>query len=125
MVISPVSKPPGRERKTSLSERYGLLVPPLKSSSSTAQRKAQYAERDRSRSLDPGALDFIEFGGDHDDHDDNDDSSSSLGSDQDLEGVGSRGGAGVSVNTGRQRALKILQARSRLPSDGMWRSLAT
>lgn len=67
--------------------------------------------------MDPGALDFIELG-----VGDDDELGSSLGSDAEIEGM--RGGAGVSVNTGRQRALKILQARSRLPSDGMWRSLA-
>jgi len=72
---------------------------------SASYRKASYAARDRSRSLDPGALDF-EAGGDDDSID------------------GDDGDAG-SLSRGRRRALKILQARSELPDEGMWRSLAT
>ncbi|KAI0304058.1 hypothetical protein BC826DRAFT_981235, partial [Russula brevipes] len=72
---------------------------------SASYRKASYAARDRSRSLDPGALDF-EGGGDDDSID------------------GDDGDAG-SLSRGRRRALKILQARSELPDEGMWRSLAT
>lgn len=89
--------------KTSLTDRLGATVPALQPGSSTALRKAAYAERDRSRLIDPGALDFIldEDEGDQDEVD---------------PGVGS---------TARQRALKILEARDRLPADGMWRSLAS
>lgn len=72
---------------------------------SASYRKASYAARDRSRSFDPGALDF-EAGGDDESIDVDD------------------GDAG-SLSRGQRRALKILQARSELPDDGMWRSLAT
>jgi hypothetical protein len=94
--------------KTSLSDYQGQMVPALRAAdderlSSAALRKASYAERDLARSMDPGALDFLT----HDDED---------YGDEDGAGTGSRG---------RQNALKILQARSKLPSDGMWRSLAT
>lgn len=60
--------------------------------------------------MDPGALDFPEEG---DDEGYDDDESAEL--DENSSGLGQRG---------RQRALKILQARSELPEAGMWRSLA-
>jgi hypothetical protein len=72
---------------------------------SASYRKASYAARDRSRSLDPGALDF-ESGGDD-------------------EGIDADDGDVGSLSRGRRRALKILQARSELPDEGMWRSLAS
>jgi hypothetical protein len=81
-----------------------------KVTSSTALRKAAYAERDRTRSMDPGALDFA-AGDDEDEMDDSDGESPSHGSPS----AGQRA---------RKRALKILQLRSRLPEEGMWRSLA-
>ncbi|KAI0314803.1 hypothetical protein OF83DRAFT_1135193 [Amylostereum chailletii] len=114
--IGPISKHQASglvyEPKTSLSDNYGLLVPSLRPTemsrasklSTTALRKAAYAERDRTRSMDPGALDFVVG-------EDTDDDVAELGL-----GVGSRG---------RQNALRILQARSSLPAEGMWRSLAT
>ena len=72
---------------------------------SASYRRASYAARDRSRSLDPGALDF-ESGGDDD-------------------GIDPDDGDTGSLSKGQRRALKILQARSELPAEGMWRSLAT
>jgi len=72
---------------------------------SASYRKASYAARDRSRSLDPGALDF-ESGGDD-------------------EAIDADDGDAGSLSRGRRRALKILQARSELPDEGMWRSLAS
>jgi hypothetical protein len=47
--------------RTILSNRSDVLMPSLQSKgavNSAAMRKAAYAERDRSRSFDPGALDF-------------------------------------------------------------------
>lgn len=74
-----------------------MLVPPLRVSSHTL-RKASYAERDRTRELDPGALDF------------------------DLEAVDEDDEIEVSVadagSTGRLHALKILQAREAIPAAG-------
>lgn len=72
---------------------------------SASYRKASYAARDRSRSLDPGALDF-----------------ETIGEDESVDGEDGDPG---SLSRGRRRALKILQARSALPAEGMWRSLAT
>lgn len=72
---------------------------------SASYRKASYAARDRSRSLDPGPLDFEAV----------DDDESPDGDDGDT----------GSLSRGRRRALKILQARSELPAEGMWRSLAS
>jgi hypothetical protein len=77
------------------------VVEPAPNMSTTALRKAVYAERDRSRSIDPGALDFEEE--DAVKQDDTDD-------------AGDRG---------RNRALKILQAGNEVPDAGMWRSLTT
>lgn len=89
---------PSYRPKTSLSDRPGMLVPPLRMSSD-ALRKAAYAERDRTRDLDPGALDFAL-------EDDEEEEQEDVV--VDLE-VGS---------TGRQRALKIMQARDKIPAAG-------
>ena len=83
-----------------------------KASSSVALRKAAYAERDRSRLMDPGALDFAD---EEVDEEEGGESESELQGNTDGD-VGGRG---------RKRALKILQARSELPPSGMWRSLAS
>ena len=72
---------------------------------SASYRKASYAARDRSRSLDPGALDF-----------------EAVEEDENLDGDDDETG---SLSRGRRRALKILQYRSELPAEGMWRSLAS
>jgi len=97
---------PSYNTKTSLSDRPGLVVPSLPAkSSSESTRKASYAERDRAHDVDPGALDFATPpGGDDNEADDTPD--------------------GVGEGRGRQRALRILQARNKLPAAGMWMSLA-
>lgn len=74
-----------------------------KITSSTSIRKAKYAERDRARSMDPGALDFSTIEEDVVEEERQADQSS-----------GERG---------RKLALKILKARNELPEAG-WRSLA-
>ncbi|KAG6868757.1 hypothetical protein C0993_011026 [Termitomyces sp. T159_Od127] len=80
--------------------------------SSTAIRRAVYAERDRSRTLDPGPLDFASV---------NDE-------DEEEEGVGDEPEPvpieALSGGRGRRAAYKILKARSEIPDSGMWRSLA-
>ncbi|RDB20100.1 hypothetical protein Hypma_012852 [Hypsizygus marmoreus] len=96
--------------------QLGVSSPPAtqKQTSSTAIRKAAYAERDRTRSMDPGALDFAT---EEDDED---------GEEEDVEDD-----EGAPIDTteaggrGRKRALKILKARSEIPEAGMWRSLAS
>ncbi|TRM67860.1 hypothetical protein BD626DRAFT_107199 [Schizophyllum amplum] len=97
------------QAKTSLVEEPGVLVPPLprRRESSTARRKQMYGERDRERGLDPGALDFT---GEEDEEE----------SDEDT----TRGEDGKSMSRGKQRALKILESASKVPEEGMWRSLA-
>ncbi|KAI0368073.1 hypothetical protein BV20DRAFT_1054266 [Pilatotrama ljubarskyi] len=86
------------QAKTSLSDRPGVLVPALRSnSSSSSLRRASYAERDRVRPIDPGALDFAV----------DDDAA-----DEDVESDPETGGKA------RQRALKILQARDEMPPAG-------
>ncbi|KAH8106021.1 hypothetical protein BXZ70DRAFT_410512 [Cristinia sonorae] len=96
---------PSFQPKTSLSERPGVLVPPLRKVSGEAIKRATYAERDRARSVDPGTLDFTA------DEDEDDD---------DLDDTD----AAVEGGKGRLRALKILEKRSEVPAEGMWRSLA-
>ncbi|KAI0722228.1 hypothetical protein C8T65DRAFT_135304 [Cerioporus squamosus] len=89
---------PQYQPKTSLSDRPGMLVPPLRNSTTSASlRRASYAGRD------PGALDFTADGDDDDDED--------VPSDPETGGKA------------RQRALKILKARNEMPAAGMWRSL--
>ncbi|KIM57982.1 hypothetical protein SCLCIDRAFT_1219039 [Scleroderma citrinum Foug A] len=65
-------------------------------------RRASYADRDQNRHLDPGPLDYTAESGDEE-------------SDEEL---------GPDDARGRHRALKILEARSKIPVEGMWRSLA-
>jgi hypothetical protein len=100
--------------KASLSDRLGP-APPVRSklgsrqATSTALRKAAYAQRDLNRYADPGPLDFAADDGDEDDNEDEEEAT--------LATVDQGGRA-------RQRALKILQVRSEVPASGMWRSLA-
>ncbi|KAF5388431.1 hypothetical protein D9615_000670 [Tricholomella constricta] len=85
-----------------------------KQPSSTTIRKAIYAQRDRSRSLDPGPLDFpIE-----DDEEEQQEEETEEREEIPLD-TSSAGGRG------RKAALKILKARSEIPEAGMWRSLAS
>ncbi|CAA7258578.1 unnamed protein product [Cyclocybe aegerita] len=77
-----------------------------KNLSAAAVRKAAYAERDRLRSMDPGALDFANGPDEQDDDDDDDEEE-------------------PSEQKARKQALRILQARSEVPEEGMWRSLAS
>ncbi|KAI0796855.1 hypothetical protein C8Q75DRAFT_742506 [Abortiporus biennis] len=97
---------PTYEPKTSLTDKPGVLVPSLHKVSSAAMRRASYIERDRMRMIDPGTLDFA---ADEEEEEDNE-------ADPELNDVGGKG---------RQRALKILRARNEIPSEGMWRSLAS
>ncbi|KAL4081397.1 hypothetical protein V8B97DRAFT_1922557 [Scleroderma yunnanense] len=97
--------------KSSLPER-GEVADPLslhidaRHVSSATLRRELYAERDRSRHLDPGALDFTAESGDE-------------GSDEETDEASVPDEA-----RGRHHALKILEARSKIPAEGMWRSLA-
>ncbi|KAH9062672.1 hypothetical protein EDB87DRAFT_1605216, partial [Lactarius vividus] len=100
--ISIALVPRSRVKNHSSDEPDSKAIP---TSTSAGYRKASYAARDRSRSLDPGALDF-----------------ETIGEDESIDGDDGDPG---SLSRGRRRALKILQARSTLPAEGMWRSLAT
>ncbi|KAG6891697.1 hypothetical protein C0992_010100 [Termitomyces sp. T32_za158] len=83
-----------------------------KKQSSAAIRKAVYAERDRSRTLDPGPLDFASVN-------DEDEEEEDVGDEPEL------APADVLIGgRGRRAAFKILKARSEIPDSGMWRSLA-
>ncbi|KAF8204689.1 hypothetical protein BJ912DRAFT_840667 [Pholiota molesta] len=86
------------------------LGPGNKPLSSAAIRKALYTERDRYRSMDPGALDFATEEDDEEDQ----------GEESEVE----QAKADEVGEKGRRHALKILQARNDLPAEGMWRSLA-
>jgi hypothetical protein len=77
-----------------------------KKQSSGSIRKAAYLEKDRARAIDPGPLDSVV----EDDEVEDDDSDIS-----DAQDEGEKA---------RAQALRILQARSELPEEGMWRSLA-
>jgi len=73
--------------------------------SSTAIRKAKYAERDRARAMDPGTLDFATIEEEEDDEEE-------ILTTQMTPGERSR-----------MLALKIIKARNELPEDGTWRSM--
>ncbi|TFY54961.1 hypothetical protein EVJ58_g8549 [Rhodofomes roseus] len=90
--------------KTSLTDRPGLLVPALRTSSSVAVRRQVYAERDRNRQIDPGAFELHDVADDEEEND-----------------------TGPHIPVGslaEKRALQILEAADGVPSEGMWRSLA-
>lgn len=76
-----------------------------------ANRREAYAERDRAREIDPGILEFIP------DSDDEDIDNTSDRSDEDVNQI--------SMSRGQRSALKIIKAVESLPSEGMWRSLAS
>ncbi|CAK5262875.1 unnamed protein product [Mycena citricolor] len=96
---------------------------------SSSVRKQLYIERDMIRGIDPGALDFAT-----DDEDEDgllpapapvnvvvpDSTLSPHPNDMTLDTE-----LGADDGSGRQLALKILQARNELPDSGMWRSLAS
>lgn len=73
-----------------------------------------YAERDRSRSIDPGvAMDqVVEEDEEEESEVENAEENAKL---DEL----------LSTTRGRKRALKILQSANQLPEAGMWRSLAS
>jgi len=119
IAIAPISK---QKRLLSLaSYQPERTVPSLASKhavSAAAMRRASYAERDRQRAMDPGALDFAT----EDDEEEGEsteeevDASAVAGAASDVEAeMGTRS---------RRRALRILQKRSEIPEEGMWRSLA-
>ncbi|KAF8345575.1 hypothetical protein F5887DRAFT_965708 [Amanita rubescens] len=123
--IAPISK---QKRVLSLASYQPdgtiMTVPSLVSKhavSAAALRRASYAERDRQRAMDPGALDFAT-------EDDEEEGESS----EDEVDTGAGAGAGASLGDveaemgtrSRRRALRILQKRSEIPEEGMWRSLA-
>lgn len=102
--IGPLKKKAGGlsaiQPKVSLPARPAA-PPAVDKASAAALRRASYAERDRNRLLDPGALDFVA----DDDIDEDDEDEGAEGED-----AGSKS---------RQIALKILQKTSRIPPDGM------
>lgn len=90
-----------------------MIVPAIpggRHTSSATLRRASYAARDRFRAMDPGALDFIVAEGEEVEEDESNEESNQTNV------------AGEA--RGRQRAFKILQARSKIPEAGMWMSLA-
>ena len=92
--------PLGTNKKTLGSLQPKSLTGSLAKASSAALRRASYAERDRNRSVDPGALDFTE----EDEVDDEDD----VTAQPETEGIAKS----------MQRALKILQKGSETPGAG-------
>jgi len=101
--------------QTAIRDRLATsTIPSSKKTSADALRKAAYAERDRSRSIDPGALDFAAEEDEEEDEDHHIE-----------EDTVRHGGMADAGDRGRKRALKILQAGSEVPEAGMWRSLAT
>lgn len=82
-----------------------------KRTTASALRKAAHAERDRSRLVDPGNLDLVT----EVDEEEEEKKDKWAAVAQSVE----------SGERGRNRALRILQARAELPEEGMWRSLAS
>jgi hypothetical protein len=95
-----------------------MTVPSLASKhavSAAAMRRASYAERDRQRAMDPGALDFAT----------EEDEEEGESSEDEVDASAGPGDVEAEMGTrSRRRALRILQKRSEIPEEGMWRSLA-
>ncbi|KAJ7771124.1 hypothetical protein DFH07DRAFT_879688 [Mycena maculata] len=125
IAIRPLVKPPTVLNLASYRPQTMPTVPqepeqePLTPVSSSAIRKAVYAERDLQRAMDPGALDFST----------NDEA---IAEEDEEEGEAPNSGGGAVSAAGsapgrlaNKRAFSILQARNELPDSGMWRSLAS
>jgi len=118
--IAPISK---QKRVLSLASYQPdatiMTVPSLVfKHSAAAMRRASYAERDRQRAMDPGALDFA-----------TEDEEEGESSEEEVDAGAGAGAGAVDVEAemgtrSRRRALRILQKRSEIPEEGMWRSLA-
>ncbi|KAK7054070.1 SET domain-containing protein [Favolaschia claudopus] len=94
---------------------------------SSSVRRAVYAERDLQRERDPGALDFAADADsviqeEEEEEREDDDNSTAVGAEP---AVNASSETQEALRGGRERALRILQARNELPDSGMWRSLAT
>ena len=111
--IAPISK---QKRPLSLASYQPATlthVPSKHHHSAASMRRASYAERDRLRAMDPGALDFAT----EDDEE--------VGESSDDEAAADVAVTESDMGTrSRRRALRILQKRSEIPEEGMWRSLA-
>ncbi|KAH7887398.1 hypothetical protein F5I97DRAFT_1941864 [Phlebopus sp. FC_14] len=96
--------------KSSLQERAGSTTRSQQAAgrhaSSASLRRASYAERDRSRLMDPGALDFATEDDENGDESENEEEPGKA----DL----------LDEGRGRQRALKILEAQRKVPAAGIY-----
>lgn len=90
------------EPKTSLVDRPGVLVPPLRAGIQTISNR----DAGMSKSMDPGPA--LAMGDDDDDADSEDDD-----------------GGLAEPDKGMRTAMKILHKQSLVPDEGMWRSLAS
>jgi len=95
----------GQDAESGTSDLVAPLIDNSKKQSASSIRKAVSLEKDRARAIDPGPLDSY---GEDDDVEDDDDTT-------DVQDEGEKA---------RLQALRILQTRSELPEEGMWRSLA-
>lgn len=125
IAIRPLVRPPVRLTLASYRPEIALPAipepePPTVSLSSSV-RNAIYAERDIQRSIDPGALDFAVDNGSIIEEEDQDESTGAYG--QTAAGSSSAEGP-RRMHSGRDVALRILQARNELPDSGMFYSLA-
>ena len=110
----PSNSPSGAQTKHTLPTSWIPENDDETHSSAVANRLKAYSERDRKRAFDPGYMDFI--GGDMEDD-------LNIGEDEMSSEANSEGE--VSKSRSREHALQILKARSRMPAEGIWRSLAS
>ncbi|KAI6127387.1 hypothetical protein EDD16DRAFT_1552655 [Pisolithus croceorrhizus] len=95
--------------KTSLPERAGAIVPPLPDAPGARHVSSVLSHAGRDQTARCGTLDFLTAEAEEDEE----------RSEEELTQVSIPDEA-----RGRQRALRILKARSKIPAAGMWRSLA-
>jgi len=119
------------EQPTSGAQQTEQAAEPTVNGSSRAIHKAVYAERDRERLIDPGPMDFNR---DDEAEEESEDEDADGGSDDDEPPVDESSQEAqdraqldryLATSRGRKYALKIIQARNKLPDSGMWRSLAS
>jgi hypothetical protein len=103
-----------REPKTSLHNKPGALVPPLRLDCETPRqtRERTYALRDLARSVDPGPVLELQAAEDAEGDTDEEEEADLVGEISNTERI-------------RRRTMRIVQRQSGVPDAGMWRSVAS
>ncbi|CCO30621.1 hypothetical protein BN14_04651 [Rhizoctonia solani AG-1 IB] len=114
IAAGPLASSAEREPKTSLHNKPGALVPPLRLDCETPRqtRERTYALRDLARSVDPGPVLELQAAEDAEGDTDEEEEADLVGEISNTERI-------------RRRTMRIVQRQSGVPDAGMWRSVAS